>query len=195
MSPKIVKRKLGSGWELLYYEEYLSVFSDEEVFHKLSQLSHQSSDDFCTQVVLKSIPFLVAVFPSDREIRIYSSRMGWELFLQKVEMSTDELDEYVEKIFRIDRRKMPTDIVRGSSNKELPNFFGKTFWTDVSEDTYMEVDSFAKRLGRYFPSIFERITNWGLGLVAKYDSLRNHMLKFLSVLPTLDFDENGGPRE
>jgi RHH-type transcriptional regulator, proline utilization regulon repressor / proline dehydrogenase / delta 1-pyrroline-5-carboxylate dehydrogenase len=192
MSPKIVERKLSSGWNLFYYREYASIFDARgETSHKLTQLGLGSSDEFCIQTTLNSVSFLLGVFPSDMEIRIYSSRLGWEMFLRKVELSTDELDVHVERLLQIDKKKMPTDIIRRNPDSEFPEFFGETFWADVSRDTYMEVNSFAKKLGRYFPSVFERVSNWGLGLVAKHDSLRNHMLKFLSVLPTLDFDENG----
>lgn len=194
MQPKIVKRKLSSGWSLWYYREYSSVFSklDEptgEISQTLIQLSSESSDYFCTQIVLKSIPFLIAVFPREREMRVYSSRLGWELFLQRIEMSSEELDDHMDKLRLIDRKKMPTEHIRQTARYDLPDFHTDPYWIHISENVYDSIEPFAKKLGWYFPWFFERITNWGLGQVAKHDSLRIHMLKFLSVLPSLDYDD------
>ena len=68
----------------------------------------------------------------------------------------------------------------------LTMFIGFTQWMTP---TYM--DNFTKKLNRYIPSLFEIISNYQLGLIAKYDSLRIHLLKFLSLLPSLDFDKSG----
>src|SRR5690606_4784970 len=41
------------------------------------------------------------------------------------------------------------------------------------------------------PSLFERVSDFGLTLTAKYALIRIHLLKFLAILPSLDHDQDG----
>jgi len=178
-----------SGWSVVAYKHHIDLFfptSDE-----ILQLITTTSESFCVQKVVKCVPLLLAIVPEERKIYTYSNRLSWELFLSSVDKSSQELDSHLAKILSIDVKTMPSDILTETHIEELPDFFGDIFWRNMSEDAYVMVESFIKKLSKYRPSIFERITNFKLGLIAKHDSLRIHMLKFLSVLPSLDFDESG----
>ena len=46
-------------------------------------------------------------------------------------------------------------------------------------------------IGEYKPKLFERISDYALGLTAKYALIRIHLLKFVAILPSLDHDKGG----
>ena len=182
-------KTFASGWCVVAYRQHINLFfpiSDE-----LTHLMVTTTEPFCVQKVVKCVPLLLAVFPNEKKIYSYSNKLSWELFLSSVDKSSDELDSHLDKIMSIDTKLMPSDILTEFHIEELPDFFGDVFWKDMSEDAYAMVEPFISKLSKYHPSLFERITNFKLGLVATHDSLRVHMLKFLSVLPSLDFDETG----
>ena len=189
MGSIIHTKSIAIGWDVVSYQQHINLFfptSDE-----LTQLMVSTTEPFCVQKVVKCVPLLLAVFPDEKKIYSYSNRLSWELFLSSVDKSSAELDSHLTKILSIDTKLMPSDILTEIHTEELPDFFSDIFWKDMSEDAYAMVEPFVRKLSKYRPSLFERITNFKLGLVAKHDSLRVHMLKFLSVLPSLDFDETG----
>ena len=46
-------------------------------------------------------------------------------------------------------------------------------------------------LNNYSPSLFERVSDIGTTLSASFALIRIHLLKFLAMLPSLDYDQNG----
>lgn len=189
MGSIIHNKTIVGGWDIVAYRHHIDLFFP--VSDELTQLMVVTSKPFCVQKMVKCVPLLLAVFPEEKKIYSYSNKLSWELFLSSVDKSSTELDSHLTKIMSVDTKLMPSDILTESHIDELPDFFGDVFWQDMSEDAYVLIEPFIKKLSRYWPSLFEIITNFKLGLVAKHDSLRIHMLKFLSVLPSLDFDESG----
>ena len=189
MGSLIHTKTIAGGWNIVAYRHHIDLFFP--VSEELTQLMVTTTNPFCVQRVVKCVPILLAIFPEDKKIYSYSHKLSWELFLSSVDNSSSEIDSHLNKLLSIDVKLMPSDILVESHTEELPDFFGDVFWKNMSEDAYDLVEPFIKKLSKYRPSLFERITNFKLGLVAKHDSLRVHMLKFLSVLPSLDFDESG----
>ena len=101
------------------------------------------------------------------------------------------LKEHIEKISTLSSSQFPSEIEWVSVNQNLPSFLKKSEWVDVSEETQLILKQLVKRVGEYNSSIFEKVSDYGLTLVAQYDLIRVHLLKFLALLPSLDHDKSG----
>lgn len=189
MGSIIHTKRIVGGWDVVAYNHHIDLFFP--LSEELTELMVKVTNPFCVQKIVKCVPLLLAVFPNEKKIYVYSHKLSWELFLRSVDKSSSELDTHLKKILSIDIKSMPSEILTESHLDEVPDFFSDPYWKDMSQDTYVMIEPFVQKLSKYRPSLFERITNFKLGLIAEYDSLRVHMLKFLSVLPSLDFDKSG----
>jgi RHH-type proline utilization regulon transcriptional repressor/proline dehydrogenase/delta 1-pyrroline-5-carboxylate dehydrogenase len=61
----------------------------------------------------------------------------------------------------------------------------------INQETERIKDQLEENLGEYRESLFEKISNFGLNIVAQYSLVRIHLLKFLAILPCLDHDRSG----
>jgi RHH-type proline utilization regulon transcriptional repressor/proline dehydrogenase/delta 1-pyrroline-5-carboxylate dehydrogenase len=179
-----VSNKTINNWIVYGQHYHLDLVTDKNI-------SVQNTlGDYYEQQILNSVPVVIAVFPTQKEIRIYSHHLNCELFLIQNELTSKQLELHVSRILSINKNKMATEIQK-CRKYDFPDFFGDVYWIHASDDTYYLIDKFIKKLNRYIPSLFEIITNWKLSLVANYDSIRIHLLKFLSLLPSLDYDKTG----
>lgn len=207
--PVIKKRVSKVQWMVSFYEEFeFLIFNEEELhpdIHALIEFAESQSiaKGFRREVVIQGYPFLCAVRPEEKTLSIGTRRLSRELSLLKlndlspVAMSAEDekyffaLKEHVEKISTLSPIHFPSEIEWVSVKNELPLYWQQEDWKDVNEQSQAILNELVKKVGDYRPSIFERVSDYGLTLTAQYDLIRVHLLKFLALLPSLDHDKSG----
>ena len=197
-APEIIhcvwKRKDGH-WSVCFYEHYRSLFlTDEELDYEakrqLSVYLEESFGDFRMQLSIKTIPFMVGIFNTKKQIAFYSPRLMQELFLLgflPIE-DTKKLRQYVHQSIDLPIDGFPSIHRLVAKQYHLPK---------ITEDGEHPVDTrtletiLIQKLNQYRPALFEYCTNHGLKLTASLAILRIHLLKFIAVLSSLDFDKKG----
>ncbi|CBW26873.1 putative proline dehydrogenase [Halobacteriovorax marinus SJ] len=189
-------------WKVIFncdFEKSLVVDSqlDSAVKEELAPFTKLRFGDFRQQIILKSAPYLVGFFYDVKEIRIYSPMLSYEFFI------IPEMERICEQN-EVEAFKSHTEMAASLSSREFPSIFQLTTkkyqLTDLLEDTEMDeieqksstiIDELLIHLNKYTPSLFERVSDYGLGLTAQFALLRIHLLKFLAILPSLDHDLKG----
>lgn len=182
MSQSFIKKRIGD-WDVLGQTEYVNLINSVDNYKSYTE-------QICEQIVIQSVPVLILISPSVNTIRLYTHHLNYELFLKHHNLLDNEQKEHLNHILSFRENINITEIEK-CRKFNFPNFFDDVYWIHAMDDTYFYMDNFTKKLNRYIPSLFEIISNYQLGLIAKYDSLRIHLLKFLSLLPSLDFDKTG----
>lgn len=217
--PVITKKPIffnNESWVAHFYEEHASTILDKDrewkaEFVKLleKRIILNLQDDFRGSITFECVPFLAAFFFKKREILLCAKRGSRELFLLESierdgflsnrksllgggrEGDYFKLKNHIQKIISLDPKRFPSQIERITALCQLPDLlYGNEF-----SKAYKASKRMAKRLleeiNRYRPTIFERITDFSLNLIADYSLLRIHLLKFLAILPVLDYDKKG----
>ncbi len=205
----VVKRKNSNDWSVSFYEEFESLIFDEGVLKADIQklidfcVTQKSQKGFRREVVLGAYPFLCAVRPEEKSLYIGTRRLSRELALLKLndfapainDQDVDKhfltLKDHIEKISTISSSQFPSEIEWVSVNQNLPSFLKTADWVEVNDETQLVLKQLVKKVAEYNSSIFERVSDFGLTLVAQYDLIRVHLLKFLALLPSLDHDCSG----
>lgn len=205
----VVKKRVVGDWQVSFYEEFESVLFPNNHLHSniesLISFVHKktSGAGFRREVVIEAYPFLCAVRPEERGIYIGTRRLSRELALlklhevnaviidQDIEKQFFKLKDHIEKISTLAGNQFPSEIEWVSIENNLPQFWNKEQWTDVDEHAKGILKQLVKKVADYRPSLFEKVSDFGLTLTAQYDLIRVHLLKFLAVLPSLDHDKHG----
>ncbi|MGR3220018.1 MAG: bifunctional proline dehydrogenase/L-glutamate gamma-semialdehyde dehydrogenase [Candidatus Anammoxibacter sp.] len=207
-------------WKVYFYEEHYQVLFEnsgewkEGFIERLCQFALINRgnkfpvNDYRESITFECIPFLAAIFSKKREIRLYTRRASRELFLiesieeygalpnQKELLGGREEDyiklkNHLQRCVSVDAKTFPSQIEKLTIQHKLPDLL----YGDEYADVYKSSKQIAKRLidevNKYRPSIFERLTDFCLNLTANYSLLRTHLLKFLAILPSLDYDKKG----
>lgn len=203
----------GQIWRITLHEEYDSFFKNEheefdaDIRKTLEKfVSSKFKQNYRVQVHLKATPFLVGILFDQKEILITSTRMNRELFLiQEIEKGklteelTDEqakrfkaLVEHVHKMISIDMRNAPTTIEQITRFYDLPDFMTNRELHKICERSWKLEEELTEQMEEYKPTFFERLTDVGLNMIAKYGILRIHLLKFIALLPSLDHNKGNG---
>lgn len=203
--PKIKIQKIdlsGTDFQLSFYEHQKEFFLDSEgslktdIAETFQALSKLKLDNFCEQVSLASTPFLVSVFYDQKLIQVHSSRLNLELFWMhnlKDQFESPEFQEFkqsVERTLHLNHQSVPTVIERITEKYDLVDVLNKTDETIEKREEELR-NQILKHLNNYSPSLFEKISDVGLSLSASYALIRIHLLKFLAMLPSLDYDQSG----
>lgn len=200
---KVQKQTIdGVEFSFIYAEEFEEVLFpelDEKIKQRLHSILKNNLPAFREQLSIKTTPFLVGFFPQEKEVRFYSPRLGSELFLMEsieaTELAKDPaiklFREHTEKVAKLDARTFPTEYQLVTSTHDL------TSMSDVQFTALMpEVDALVEKLlvhlNTYQSTLFEKFSDMGLDLTARFALLRIHLLKFLAILPSLDHDKSGG---
>ena len=210
--PEIVGKSISidvKNWEVVFYREFDAAFIGddgewkrgfEELLKRFVRLN--SRNDFRESITFGSIPFLVGFFYGERVIRLCSMGAARELFLiETVDGAGDgnsvnrddynELKMHIDKIVSLDVELFPSDIEKLTIVNGLPDLLDGDGFSDVNEASRRITEKLLGEINRYKPSIFEKVTDFSLNLTANYALLRVHLLKFLAILPALDFDSKG----
>ncbi len=203
--PKIMEANFGeNGWKLYFYEEYESIIMEKnggicsEVLEEFGWFLNQNLKGFRYQATIKAVPFLAGISFEKKEIRLASIKLSRELFLlselkgEKIDnKALSEFSKHMDGISALDISSFPTDIQRISLKHNLVDFLDEKGDPDLDKRMDLVKSELIKEIKKYKTSLFEKITDWGLTLTANYALLRIHLLKFLAILPSLDFDEEG----
>jgi RHH-type proline utilization regulon transcriptional repressor/proline dehydrogenase/delta 1-pyrroline-5-carboxylate dehydrogenase len=195
--------KQHEGWTIYFYEEYSTIFLStgnlsDEVIGLIQKYAPSTKRDFRAQSVLGSTPFLMGVFVSKKEIRFYTPKLSSELFLlQQSDIlnsgsnKVSELRAHTELAAALSFKNFPSEIESLINTTDLPNLLSDTEYTLVENKANEIIKKLLVQINNYQPSMFEDLTDFGLGLTAQYSLLRIHLLKFLAILPSLDHDIKG----
>ncbi len=206
--PTVIVRSLGqNGGQVYFYQDWQSLLCGGEDGNDFKQ---QYLEEMLPLLGLELAPFrklyqigscqlLCAVYPEERIIRIGTPRLAREVFLLNEakhlmdQMPSDDVKnfiEHVEQMAILEPPTFPSDLEILAARYQLPHLVSghqKTIETEMQSIK----QSLISEIKRYRPSVFERLTDWGLGLTANYALFRIHLLKFLAMLPSLDYDQAG----
>lgn len=209
--PKILKHHVvleNDIWTLFFPEDYQAFLFDgktelkDQHLSKLSEVVSSSfSHDYKKEVLLETVPFLLAIHPEEKKVRFYSRRAQWESFLCKhlkqfslsdLQQSLyTELSQHLEKLLAIDLRLAPSIIEQNTVFYGAPDFLQEVAAQHLFEEAAKLEDDLSQKIKKYRKSFFEKITDYGLELSTDYSLIRVHLLKFLAVLPSLEHDTYG----
>ena len=205
-------------WSVNYIDDYRPLLLDEkgqldseihlqlETYVNYANNQNYDVHPFRCQVSLKTIPVIVAFFFTEKKINIFSLYLGRELFIikeinnyqQKTKAkSLDSNEEFqkfkteVENSASLPTHQFPSVLERITAIYQLPDFVNNPELQKLNHQTATLVEKLNKHIKEYAPSFMERISDFGLNLIAQYAILRVHLLKFLAILPTLDHDFKG----
>jgi RHH-type transcriptional regulator, proline utilization regulon repressor / proline dehydrogenase / delta 1-pyrroline-5-carboxylate dehydrogenase len=208
--PKVVGHVLKNDWQVFFYEEFEAQILPGGLLSKEIQdildfsIDKRKQRPFRKEAVIDLFPFLCGVRPEERSIFIGNRRLSRELALLKafegitfkdrlpqLEKDLFNLKTHVEKISTISSATFPSEIEWVSYQEELPEFWNEEEWEDVNKAADILLKELVSKVSEYRPSLFERVSDYGLTLTAKFDLIRVHLLKFLALLPSLDHDRSG----
>lgn len=192
-----------NDWKIYFYKEFENILvgSDkiihQDVWEVLAPYLALNTD-FRIQLTVRATPFLVGFFFQAKEIRFYTPKLSQELFLlQQSEILDLNLDmiknlrKHTEHAAGLQVKNFPTSIELLVATQNLPDLFNDKRFAKVEERANEITKTLLGRLNEYRPSLFEDVSDFGLGLTAQYALLRIHLLKFLAILPSLDHDKKG----
>ncbi|MCT4641653.1 MAG: bifunctional proline dehydrogenase/L-glutamate gamma-semialdehyde dehydrogenase [Bacteriovoracaceae bacterium] len=139
------------------------------------------TDDFVWSIELKSIYYFLLIEPSKKTINIFSKNLFMESLIYKN-------DPLFDKIKNISIENSPRVIDYQSVINNLPSFNEQKF-NGLEELVNENIQKISEKINEYKVPVFERLTNIGLDLTAKYELIRVHVLKFLALLPSLNHDK------
>lgn len=201
--PKIMRKvEEKSGWTIYFYEDLAEFFLDSSgeiesssIFAEFAHILDGKFHDFRAEFHLKSVPFLVAFFMNEKEIRFASPRLNQELFLlqeiKEHDSSYEELRAHTEKISSLNFNDFPTQYELVTHKNGLVDLVSDHRFEEIEKENQKLVRELLVHMNSYKSTIFEKMTDLGLGWTAGYALLRIHLLKFLAILPSLEHDRSG----
>jgi len=193
-----------NGWAIYFYPEFSNILLnengelDESVLKEITPYMKDGFGDFRIQLILKSIPFLTGVFTGKKEIRFCTPKLNHELFIiHNLQINKDndgkyeEFKKHTEVMATISSSEFPSQIELNTKKYDLPDFLTEEKFQNLEDDNNLLVQKLLVLVNQYEPTAFEKLTDFGLGLAADYSLIRIHLLKFLAILPSLDFDKKG----
>ena len=191
-------------WKIFFYKDFASLLVDSDnvlnldVWESLAPYLKQINSDFRVQLTIRSTPFLIAFFHKLKEIRFFTPKLSQELFLLQQSEILDlnlgiitDLRKHTEMAASLQYKSFPSVIESLVSTDGLPDLFSEKKFIKVDERAQEIIKKLLINLNDYSPSLFEQVSDFGLGLTAQYALLRIHLLKFLAILPSLDHDKKG----
>ncbi len=190
--PQILKIE-HQGWNYFFYEEFKDLFNDLDN-DPLKLYRVIKSNPFRIQISFKTITFLVGIFPKENEIRFYTPRLNHELFLLNNLAETKEFVEFREhtkKVATLSPKEFPTQSEINNQIYGLENLENDEKYGPIEKETNKKIEKLLLKMNSYRPSLLEKLSDIALSLAAKYSLIRIHLLKFLAILPSLEYDQSG----
>ena len=182
----------GQTWTLYVYKEFGHI--PERVWGELEEMAEAHFSNFVRQMHLEGIPFLVGFFFEKQEIRLYSSRLSWELLLMEM-IEEKEIPSawmaHVKSATKLRFELFPSEYDLSTHQYRLADLVGGAYG-EIDEEVKSTNGDLLEKMDGYRPGLFERCSDLALHLTAKYDVLRIHLLKFVAILPALEHDRKGG---
>ncbi|MCF8060755.1 MAG: proline dehydrogenase family protein [Bacteriovoracaceae bacterium] len=209
--PEILSQKIkikNQDWTIQFYEEFeKTIFSDQDFLEKsLTPFARTEFRAHRVQQIIDGTPILFGIFPEEKLIGVYSPRLGRELYLiEQIQLNKDQepclslvLDakyiafkNYAEKVASLPLKDFPSihDVV--TKKYDLPDLINDPFYQELEVDIANKTGQLVHFLKEYKASPFEKVSDFGLDLTARFALMRIHLLKFLAILPSLDHDKLG----
>lgn len=191
-------------WSLFFYQEFGDIFLENGVLNPdtietLTPYLNNLNQNFRIQLVFRSTQFLVGFYFETKEVRFYTPKLSQELFiLQQSEIldlnlpQVKEMRVHAELAASLQVKNFSTVIENLIKVDGLPDLLNDKKYQVIEERSAVIVKKLLSFLNDYRPTLFEDVSDFGLGLTAQYALLRIHLLKFLAILPSLDHDKKGG---
>lgn len=202
----------GQTWNVYLYKEFEFFFclADGELTGAASGfleaiLRRHFNTDWLEQKIFNGVPFLFGFFPEKRQITVATSRLQRELYLlseigfRKIDSALDpdrkkdweRLQDHVEKILTVRVDKMPTVWEQITLRQRLPDFQKDRSLQNLSQKSEDREEKLLSAMHHYRPTLIERFSDQLLEWTTDYALIRIHLLKFIALLPSLDFDTRG----
>ncbi|RLA62840.1 MAG: hypothetical protein DRQ88_05505 [Epsilonproteobacteria bacterium] len=193
-----------NGWNFYFYPEFSEIFLnekrelDEFITQAIAPYMANDFGNFRIQLILKSIPFLTGIFSEEKEIRFYTPKLSQELFIvHNLEINKEndgkyeEFKKHTQKMATLSSSDFPSQIELNTKIYDLPDFLEDEKFDQLEDKNNLLVDHLLTYVNKYESTTFEKVSDFGLSLAANYSLIRIHLLKFLAILPSLDFDKSG----
>jgi RHH-type proline utilization regulon transcriptional repressor/proline dehydrogenase/delta 1-pyrroline-5-carboxylate dehydrogenase len=182
-----------SGYQVKFLSLYLSIFEREKlesIVQELDLLNRKTQRSiFLKEHFIENLYFLSLFDETNKTIFIADKNLFTEIHWSYAHKNDEELLDFVE-MFKNHKDKLIPDYLSLQAIYDVPTFEENEF-SQTHEDCKVLIKKLSAQTNSYQYSFFEKISDFGLNLVAQYDLIRIHILKFLAVLPTLDYDQNG----
>lgn len=209
--PSILDDKISihnEEWSLKFYPEFKDVlFKDrEKLAQQLRPYCHADFGSHRLQLIIDGTPLLFGIFTKEKTIGVYSPRLGRELFLiEQIQLNKDQgpcedlvkedsykaFKEYAEEVASLPLHEFPSSYDIITREYDLPDLINDPFYQELEVEINQKASRLVGHLKEYKPSAFERVSDFGLDLTARFALMRVHLLKFLAILPSLDHDKKG----
>lgn len=201
--PKFFTLKIPhSDWEIKSYELWPKLFKEEnETLDRWMSFAHKYQKPFRRQICHQGLHLLYCFLPDQKKIFVGTPQLSFELFalksLERVDVklagvekkNLKELREFIESFACLETSDFPSVIEESSHFYQLDDL--TKIESEIEESFKEQTQKLLTELREYKSTWFERVTDLGLGLTAKYALIRIHILKFLAILPSLDHDKKG----
>lgn len=182
-----------SDYDAILFEKGAPAPELQEFLSDLRSLSPVKS--LRREVAFKTFPVLLVYIASEKKVLAASRRLARELLLidacEREGVEATELKAHARQISTLDAREFPSEWEWVTSTEQLPDWRASEQWSAVEDLTQEKLRQLVRHVQAYRPSLFERVSDWGLGLTAQFALIRIHLLKFLALLPSLDHDKRG----
>ncbi len=148
-----------------------------------------------------STTLTAAIFPDTKEVRLFTLHLGNELFfIQEIgrinhpivkNENYQKFLKHVELAAGMDINRFPSVIEEITVKYGLVDLEKLDLDSSFKSALNITTSKLLDAITSYRPKVFERISDFALGLTAKYALIRIHLLKFVAILPSLDHDKNG----
>lgn len=195
------------SWKLLGREHLLSLIGSDDLFKRLIREVIYYTDvrgesrGFRKKLDLDGFAITIGVFSAEKEIIVGSDRFSSELLIIKsFDLSPEEnitqeitkLKLLVNKVATLDSKKFPAVTEFTTVVDDLPDLMQvHQTHQEIDENTFKLVNKLASFQNEYKSTLFEKLSDFGLGLTASYAIVRVHLLKFIAILTCLDHDKKG----
>lgn len=165
---------------------------------RISSISSHFTGYQLDQIIIENIPFLVAINLNLKEILLLSPRLQKEKLLVRINQDDPEWKSFCEKIQDIQnnhqgvvdldylKEKYPNLKARYHTQENQSKEFQR-----VDQETKNNIELLLPKMREYKADLMEFFSNKALDATAKYAGLRIHLLQFLIILPSLEFDKKG----
>ncbi len=191
-----------------------NIFNGEEFSPEILQQLNEFKDLIGEQPLLtvinyRNIEYLLGVDNELKQIRLATVQMGYELALKEwIEKSgdwckslmdnedqeeIDKLNAHLSFFQHLQQKPLPGIIEQISAQGNLIKLWkpSEEKWSEVNQKSQSLSQKLIQILRQYHPSFIERISDFALNLTANYALFRIHLLKFVAIMPSLDWDHSG----
>ena len=201
--PILYEMRFQNDWSFIFYKDLILFLMlkgklKEKVKQEISfWISFNKS--FNIGISLEGVNYLLAIDDKKKKVRLVSYRASNEILILnqiKIEEQKNtfslkdqmyhEFKEHIEEILKLKTFTTPSIIsINQKKNNISDHFIDKS--KEFEEDLKTKKKILLSYLDLYVPSLFERISDFALILISEYALFRIHLLKFIAVLPSLNF--------